>query len=411
MSDRPLAAVVGVGTELVTGLRTDTNTAEIAAALLGAGFRVAEMVRVADDATLISATLRRLTGACSLVVVTGGLGPTHDDITREAAADALGVSMSRDPETERRLQTFTSRHRDPDARRQLFTQADVLEGATVVVPTLGTAPGQTVPTPMGHLVLLPGPPAEMRPMLATLLATLLATSSQAVAPARLRCTGLTESDAQMRVQRALESHPGVELTILASPADIEIVIFDDGAGEAGVAGAADAALEALGEDCYSRDGSTLAQVVVRRAHEVGLRLAVAESCTGGRVAAALTDIPGSSAVFTGGIVAYSDTVKTSTLGVAEETLAAYGAVSSQTAAEMAQGVADSLQADIAVSITGIAGPGGGTADKPVGTVWFGLAREDRVRTWQRSLFGDREGVRIRATVEALDAMRREMQGS
>ncbi len=407
MSDRSLAAVVGVGTELVTGLRTDTNTAEIAAALLGAGFRVAETVRVADDAALISATLRRLTSSCSLVVVTGGLGPTHDDITREAAADALGVSMSRDPETERRLQTFTSRHRDPDARRQLFTQADVLEGATVIAPTLGTAPGQTIPTPLGRLVLLPGPPAEMRPMLATLLAT----ASQAVAPARLRCTGLTESDAQMRVQRALESHAGVELTILASPADIEIVIFDDGAGEAGVAAAADAALEALGEDCYSRDGSTLAQVVVRRAHEVGLKLALAESCTGGRVAAALTDVPGSSAVLTGGIVAYSDAVKTSTLGVAEETLAAHGAVSSQTAAEMALGVADSLKADIAVSITGIAGPGGGTADKPVGTVWFGLAREGRVRTWQRSLFGDREGVRIRATVEALDAMRREMQGS
>lgn len=405
MNVRPLAAVVGVGTELITGIRTDTNTAEIATALLEAGYRVTETVRLADDVTLISAALRRLTASCSLVVVTGGLGPTHDDITREGAAHALGLSLERDAGTEERLASMGLRHQDTDARKQLLKQADVLIGATVIAPTIGTAPGQIVSTATGTLVILPGPPHEMRPMLATFLTKTRRTAP----PARLRCAGTTESDAQVRVQRVLVRHPGIGLTVLASPAEVEIVLFADGAGARGVARAATAVREILGDDCYSDDGSSLAETVVRLARMHGVRLSLAESCTGGMIAAAITDVTGSSDVFVGGIVAYSNAIKMTGLNVTKTTLAAYGAVSPETAAEMAMGAMRGSGADLALSVTGVAGPGGGSPDKPVGTVWFGLSHSGECRTWRRDLFGDRTAVRLRATVHALDAIRRELQ--
>lgn len=405
MTTRPLAAVVGVGTELVTGLRVDTNTAEIASALLTAGYRVAETVRCADDLTLISATLRRLTAACSLVVVTGGIGPTHDDITREAAADALGVGLVQDAETVERLRGVARMHGLPASRTQLLRQADFLEGATQLRPVKGTAPGQVIPTPAGRLVLLPGPPHEMRPMLQTLLDDL----TPGTAPVRLRCADITESDAQVTASAVLEGTEGIELTVLASPSEIEIVLFDDGAGERALADAAIRVRDALGAVCYSSDGSTLAETVVALARQADVRLAVAESCTGGMVSAAITDVPGASEVFFGGVVSYADDVKHGVLGVAAPTLSAHGAVSAQTAAEMASGIASLLGADIAVSITGIAGPGGGTDTKPVGTVWFGMAVRGAVRTWRRDVTGDRATVRRRSTVYALDAMRKELE--
>lgn len=405
MTVRPLAAVVGVGTELVTGLRTDTNTVEIATTLFGVGFRVTETVRLADDIELISGTLRRLTAFCSLVVVTGGLGPTHDDITREAAAHALGLTLTRNVAIEERLAGVAALHDDRDARLQLLKQADVLDSATVIMPTTGTAPGQVVATPGGTLVILPGPPHEMRPMLTGFLAA----TSQSVPPIRLRCAGTTESDTQVRVQRILQRHPGIALTVLASPAEVEVVLFDDGAGIHAVARAATDVRDALGDACYSDDGSTLAETVVRLARERGRRIALAESCTGGMVAAALTDVAGSSDVFVGGIVAYSDSTKVSVLDVDETTLATHGAVSPETAAEMALGAARRLDADLALSVTGIAGPAGGTPDKPVGTVWFGLAQAGSCRTWQHTFSGDRVGVRLRATVHAMDALRQQLQ--
>ncbi len=404
MTTRPLAAVVGVGTELVTGLRIDTNTAEIAASLLGAGYRVVETVRVADDVELISGTLRRLTGFCSLVIVTGGLGPTHDDVTREAAAHALGLTMQRNPDLVQRLAGTAVFHRDSEAKTQLRRQADVLESATPIIPSMGTAPGQIVPTPAGTLVILPGPPHEMRPMLADFLTA----ASVSTPPARLRCAGVSESDVQVRVQRVLESFQGIELTVLASPADVEVVLFDDEAGASLLASASAAVRDELGDSCYSSDGSTLAQVVVRSARDRGRRIALAESCTGGMIASALTDVPGSSDVFAGGIVSYSNEIKTAVLGVAVDTLATHGAVSEATAAQMARRAAVLLDADLALGVTGIAGPTGGTTDKPVGTVCFGLADSGECRTWRRQFFGDRAGVRLRATVAALDALRREI---
>lgn len=409
MSERARAAIVTIGSELVEGLRVDTNTAEVARDISRYGFAVGEALSIGDEEPMLAAALARLTRTYELVVVTGGLGPTHDDVTREAAAAALGLAMRSDEKLLEFLQPFLRRHTNPRSSEQVLTQALVLEGAEVLTPTTGTAPGQIVPTPSGQLVLLPGPPSEMRPMLARFLERLEPTRAQ---PRELGVTGLPESDVQHAAQDALAAYPGVQLTVLAKPGDVKVILLDDGAGDTTLAAAVDAVAERLGESCYSRDGSTLAEVVVREATARGMTVAAAESCTGGLVSAALTDVPGSSAVFLGGVVSYSNEAKVALLGVSSESLAAHGAVSQQVAEEMACGAKERFGADVSVSITGIAGPEGGTVEKPVGTVWFGVASASDAGTaalvqsgWKGA---SREAIRARATATALNLIRREV---
>jgi len=397
------AAIVTVGTEITSGLRLDTNTREIALALLGRGYETREAVSLPDDIELVAGELSRLVALYELVVVTGGLGPTHDDITREAASQALGRPMHEDPSVARSLQPWLGRHREPGAQTQVLSQAQVIEGASVLPATTGTAPGLVVPTDGGgRLVLLPGPPSEMRPMLAALLAE---EHAHTASPVEIACVGIPESDAQITAQRVLAAHPDVKLALLASPGDVHVVLMDAGAGESGLASAALAVRDALVPHCYSHDGSTLAEVVVRAGALAGLTIATAESCTGGLVGAALTSVPGSSAVYLGGIVAYSNEVKMSELDVPAGLLAQYGAVSDETARAMAEGALVRLGADIAVATTGIAGPHGGSEDKPVGTVWFAIATATGSRAIKKNISGDRTGVRNRGTIVALDLLR------
>lgn len=404
----PTAAIVTVGTEITTGLRLDTNTREIAAALMGAGYDSRETVSLPDDPYLVETCLKRLVAVYDLVVVTGGLGPTHDDITREAASEALGLPMNADDAIVFALRRWVERHTEPRAREQVLRQALVLQGAEVLGATVGTAPGQVIPTPAGgRLVLLPGPPAEMRPMLNELLSREVSGVSTVV---EIACTGISESDAQLATQAALASHPGVRLTILASPADVHVVLLDDGAGKQGVLGAAQSVREALAPFWYSDDGASLASVVTRKAQALGITLAVAESCTGGLVAASLSSVPGASSVFRGGVVAYSNEVKTSQLDVPAELIAAHGAVSGEVASAMARGVLERLGTDISVAITGIAGPDGGSTNKPVGTVWFSVADASGEIPVMRQLMGDRDGIRTRATMFALNLLRLKIAG-
>lgn len=398
------AAIVTVGSELVDGLRVDTNTAEVARALGRFGFTVREAISVGDSEEILSDVLRRLCTAYSLVVTTGGLGPTHDDVTRDAAASALGRAMSADPGIIAALQPAIARHSDSGSAADILTQALVLEGAEVVLPTTGTAPGQVISTPSGQLVLLPGPPSEMRPMLARVLNRFDAAVAE---PRELGVTGLPESDVQHAAQRALAAFGGIVLTVLAKPGDVRVILIDSGAGEYALKRAAEAVAAELGDACYSTRGSSLAEELVAEAGARHLTLASAESCTGGMVAAAITDVPGSSVVFLGGVVSYSNEVKRTALGVAEQTLEEWGAVSAQVAREMAQGARTRLSADLAVATTGIAGPDGATADKPVGLVWFALASASGTMTTERRFFGgSRESVRARATSTALDLLRR-----
>jgi nicotinamide-nucleotide amidase len=403
------AAIVTVGSELVEGLRIDTNTAEVAREIVQYGFVVEEAVSVADSAEKLSATLARLTTAYSLVVVTGGLGPTHDDITREAAAAALGLAMRDDPVLLEFLEPFLGRHADPRSRQQVLTQALVLDGAEVLAPATGTAAGQVIPTRTGNLVLLPGPPSEMRPMLASALSRF--TRVRAV-PRELGVTGMPESDIQHAAQEALADFADVGLTVLAKPGDVRVILFDEGAAEPKLAEAAACVATAIGDACYSTDGASLAQVVVREAAVRGVTLALAESCTGGMIAAELTNIPGASEVFLGGGVVYSNASKTALLGVDPAELALHGAVSRRTAELMATGARQRFGADICVSVTGVAGPDGGSAEKPVGTVWFGVdSKFEAGSTVQHSVDwrgASRSAIRARATARALDILRREV---
>ncbi len=403
MSGYRTAAIVTVGTELVRGLAVDTNTAEIAHVVSGAGIDVGETVSVPDDLAVLTGALRRCTASYDLVVVTGGLGPTHDDVTREAAAEALGLTVARDAALKETLRASAARHTDERAAAQVFNQADVIAGATVLPAVCGTAPGQVVPTLRGSLVLLPGPPREMRPILHRLAASW---RSVGVEPRVLRCTGLSESDLQMAAQDVLGDRTDIELTVLAKPGDVRVVLFDRGAGAAALDETAAAVAAIVGEPCYSVDGSSLAEVVLSRAHAAGLTLATAESCTGGLVGAALTDVPGSSSAYLGGVVSYSDEAKVTLLGVDPGLISACGAVSDAVAMAMAAGARDALGADYAVSVTGVAGPGGGSPDKPVGTVWFAVAGPDGVRAQIRRFSGDRDSVRERSTTTALDLLRR-----
>ena len=403
------AAIITVGSELVEGLRVDTNTAEIARDISRYGFRVVEATSVGDDEYLLAETIARLCAHNPLVVVTGGLGPTHDDITREAAARALGLALVPDEGLLAFLQPFLQRHIDPASAEQVLTQALVLEGAWLLPPTNGTAAGQVVPTPTGHLVLLPGPPHEMRP----LLARAMASHTPARAAARdLGVTGLAESDVQHAAQRALAAFEGVALTVLAKPGDVRVVLLDDGAGDTGLDAAARAVAAELGDTCYSVAAETLAETLVRAARERGVTLATAESCTGGMVAAAITDVPGASEVFLGSVVTYANDAKVALLGVDENTLAASGAVSEPVATQMAAGARTRFSADVSVSVTGVAGPGGGSRDKPVGLVWFALesgrAGALPIRCSRMFAGGGRDAVRARATAFALDLLRREV---
>jgi nicotinamide-nucleotide amidase len=397
------AAVVTVGTELVSGIAVDTNTAEIAVALARAGVDVREAVSIGDDVALLADTLRRLVSEFDLVIVTGGLGPTHDDITREAACCALGLTCERDAAVVERLRTLTVYHTDARAREQLLVQADILRGARVIPAVKGTAPGQIVPTPRGSLVLLPGPPREMRPMLASLVAELAGSSPE---PYVLRTSGMTESDVQLAASDVLADREDVRLTVLAKLGDVRVILFDRGAGAEQLREAGEAIAARLGDAVYSSDGSTLPETVLGLARSRGATLALAESCTGGMVTAALTDVPGASDVLLGGVVSYANSVKARVLGVPEDLLARFGAVSEQVARAMADGVRDLTGATHTVAISGIAGPAGGSADKPVGTVWFALATPEGTTAFLRTFGGDRHAVRERSTVTALDTLRR-----
>jgi nicotinamide-nucleotide amidase len=403
MSVPGTAAIVTVGTELVRGLSVDTNTSEIARALQGAGVDVLESVSVADDAAMLTVHLARCVAAYDLVVVTGGLGPTHDDVTREAAAAALGSSVRRDETIAEGLRAGAARHLDPRAVEQAYKQADVLDGATVLPAVRGTAPGQAVPTTRGTLLLLPGPPREMRPLLESFIGSW---GLNAAAPEVLRCAGLAESDLQLAAQDVLADRPDIELTVLAKPGDVRVVLFDRGSGADALAAAASDIAHRVGDACYSTDGSSLAEVVLQRARTADLTVATAESCTGGLLGGAITEVPGASDVYLGGAVTYSDEAKSTLLGVDPVLVDTFGAVSEPVAKAMAAGARDVLGADHAVSVTGVAGPGGGTEAKPVGTVWFGLAGPDGVRAELRRFIGDREAVRERAVVTALDLLRR-----
>ena len=411
------AEVIAVGSELLGWTRLDTNSLFIADQLSRLGIELKAKAVVGDDRDRIQAIFMQALERADLVILTGGLGPTDDDLTREAVAGALGLELEEQVEiTERIRRRFERRGLPmPEVNRR---QAMVPRGAEWIPNANGSAPGLQFEVNGRLVVLLPGPPRELQPMLLDLCAPDGAIAARATADrlhrASVFTTGLAESQVEALVQPIYatwrtEDEP-IETTILASPGQVELHLTlrspDAGRASARLARAIEDLGASLGPAAYSTDGRRLPEVVLARLRDRVRTIAAAESCTGGMLLERLTAIPGSSASVAGGVVAYSNDLKIDLLGVAPSLLAAHGAVSEPVAAAMAEGIRARTAADVGVAITGIAGPDGGSAQKPVGTVVIAVSIADQSMMAGTHLFtGDREMVRVQATQAALNRVR------
>lgn len=395
-----------VGTELLLGFTVDTNGAEIARALAGIGVEVVHRASVPDRGDAIrdavDAALRR-TGA---VLTTGGLGPTRDDITKHTVAALLGMPLEFRPEIWEALrERFRRLGREPAASNR--SQAEVPQGGTVLPNRWGTAPGLWLEAPRGLVVMLPGVPLEMRNLLRhEVLPRLEARGDGVVVRSRtVRTTAIPESTLAERMGNVEQAVAPLSLAYLPGleGVDLRLTAWRLAADEAERrldAGVAELRRRA-GDVVYAEGDATLAEVVVGALREAGRTLAVAESCTGGLLGGRVTDVAGSSDVFVGGVIAYANEVKSGGLGVPEALLAEHGAVSEPVAVAMAEGVRARLGATYGIGVTGIAGPGGGTEEKPVGTVWFGLSGPEGTEARRLVFPGSRPEVRARAVQTGL----------
>jgi nicotinamide-nucleotide amidase len=417
-SRKPLrtAEVIAIGSELLGSTRLDTNSLYIAERLSAIGVELRSKTVVGDDRDLITGLARQALERADLVVLTGGLGPTDDDLTRDAIAAAVGRPLIEHADLVEHIAARFARRgfKMPDMNRR---QAQVIDGATVLANPNGTAPGQYLEYGDRVIVLLPGPPRELQPMLNALCEGVLAAraSGERVYRTSLFVSGRGESHVEEVVQPLYstwrsEAEP-IETTILATPGQIELHLSlrssNPDAAERRLREASAALAAALGPDVFSFDGRGMEELVGSLLRGRGLTIAAAESCTGGLLMSRLTDVAGSSDYVAGGLILYSNALKTSVGLVPAELIEAHGAVSEPVAVAMAEGVHARTGADVCVGITGIAGPGGGTPQKPVGTVVIAVMVKGgpaRVRTF--SLFGGRTQVKFNAAQAALDMVRR-----
>ena len=403
--------VVTIGTELLLGQTIDTNAAELGRVLAAAGVEVVRHTSVADRPELIRAAVSEALDRTGFVITTGGLGPTRDDMTKREVAAVFGKALQLDETVLRALEDRFRRlgRAMPAVNR---TQAEVPEGATVLPNPRGTAPGLWVADRARVVVMLPGVPSEMRGLLAEeVLPRLAALGTGLVVRSRsVRTTGIAESALAERVGAIEEEIAPLTLAYLPSTEGVDLRVtawgLRDDEAERRLSQVAAVLRERAGEHAYGADGADLAAVVLDQLRARKGRLVVAESCTGGLLGARITAVPGASRVFIGGVVAYDDVVKSGTLDVSPELLEQYGAVSEQVVRAMAEGVQRQFAVDAALAITGIAGPTGGTAVKPVGTVWLAARWGAHTRALKRIFPGDRGEIRARSAQAALDLLRR-----
>jgi nicotinamide-nucleotide amidase len=416
---RPRAAIVVTGSELVRGERTDRNGPFLAGRLLLLGVEPARISIVGDDPRELEAALGIALDA-DLCVVSGGLGPTHDDRTVEVVAKATGRALLLDEGLREEIgavsRRIAERLRRPytDFEPGVLKQATLPEGA-VSLGLVGTAPGFVLETERAPVVVLPGPPAELQQLWPRALDTapLRRVLERARQPARrvLRFYGASESAVAKALADAGGEGNGVVATICARDFEIHVDLLVDPGADARGDEVERGLAEPLAEYLFTRDEQRVEEIVLEACREHGWSLATAESCTGGLVAARLTSVAGSSDVFLGSVVAYSNAVKEAELGVSPALLEAHGAVSAEAAAAMAAGARARLGANVAVAVTGIAGPGGGTAEKPVGLVFLHAETPEGGHGIEFTLPGDRETIRSRATVAALHLVRRSLTQS
>ena len=398
-----------IGTELLLGYTVDTNGAELGRALSGIGVEVARRSTVPDDPAAIRAATEEALRRTGAVLTTGGLGPTADDLTKKVIADLFSRPMVYHSEIwDSLVARFARFGRVPSEKNR--DQAEVPEGATVLPNRWGTAPGLWLEGTPGLVIMLPGVPVEMRGLLQHEVLPRLAprAGGQVVRSRTVRTTGIPESTLAEAVGALEELIVPLSLAYLPSVlgVDLRVTAWGLPAGEADkrLGDAIELIRDRAGRWIYAEEDVDLAAVVLSGARERGFLLATAESCTGGGVGRRLTAIPGSSDVYLGGVVAYDNRAKTELLGVSQEAFDRHGAVSEAVARQMAEGVVRRLKADFVVAVTGIAGPGGGSEEKPVGLVHFAIAGRNGTTAWQRVFPGSREEIRARAEQAGLSGL-------
>ena len=410
----PRAVVVVTGSELVRGDRNDLNGPFVAGELVRLGIEPARILIVGDREEELAEALAEGLRA-DLCVVSGGLGPTHDDRTVELVARAAGVQLRLDDELHGEIEGISRRFAERMGRPYVDFETGVQKQATIPVGALslglaGTAPGLVLEAGECVVVVLPGPPGELQRLWGEALHAepVRRVLARAPEPERrlLRFFGASESAVARALADAGGDGDGVEATICARDFEIHVDLFVAPGAETRADELSARLVAPIERYLFSRDTRPVEELVLDLCREEGLTLATAESCTGGMVAERLTSVPGSSRVFLGGVVAYADEVKAAELGVQRDVLERYGAVSAETAAAMAAGARERLGADVAVAITGIAGPDGGSAEKPVGLVYLHAEAPSGSRSADFVFPGDRDGVRRRAAVTAMHLVRR-----
>jgi nicotinamide-nucleotide amidase len=409
--------IIAVGSELLTPYRQDTNSLYITAQLKQLGIRISAKTIVGDRRGHLVATMHSALHRADIVIVTGGLGPTEDDLTREAVSEALGLRLKRNQEIVASLYARFAARRMPITENNT-KQGDVLEGAEALTNSAGTAPGQYLDTVHnGHrklVVLLPGPPSEMKPMFeAEVLPRLKDTIPQRFFATRtLKAAMIGESACDARIAPIYREYTDVETTILAHLGDIQIDLICSKAtaeaAQARVDALASAIEEELDDVLYSSMGEPLERIVLYHLELAGATLSVAESCTGGLMAQRLTGISGASRSFLGGAVVYSNELKTLFAGVSPQLIQANGAVSRDVASALGTGIRAKVGSTFGVGITGIAGPNGGTEDKPVGLVYIAVTDGVQTEVAEKRFTGDRDRIRQYAAQAALDMMRKQL---
>lgn len=406
------AEILAVGTEILLGNITNTNSQYLAERLADLGITVLHQSVVGDNRERLSDSVRTALGRSDILITTGGLGPTGDDITRETVSEVLGLTLHSDRNSVERMKRYFARSGRTMTLNNL-KQAMLPEGAEIFDNDFGTAPGCVVEKDGRTVVMLPGPPREMTPMFEKCAVPYLSRFSDSVIKSiNLRVFGIPESDIQALLDDLMQ---GESPTLSPYAKEGEVLLrvtakAKDGNTALGICRpVAEEIKRRLGDCCYGEDVDSLQQVVVSALTDAGKKVSAAESCTGGLFCKRITDIPGASSVFDCGVVSYSNDIKASVLGVNPKTLDAFGAVSSQTACEMAEGVRRLAGADFGVGITGIAGPDGGTEEKPVGLVY--AAASDGKNCYVRRLMlghggSERAHIRMLSSSNALDMVRR-----
>jgi len=406
------AEIVSVGTELLLGQIVDTNAPYIARTLAQYGINTYHRTTVGDNVDRLAETLKQAFGRADLVITIGGIGPTMDDLTKETVADVLGIALTYDENHRKWLESLAKSRNWSEIPQAFLKQAQIPELGSGIANPNGTALGAFFKLDGKSAICLPGPPNELIPMVEAGVVPILTEQTigyaETIHSRILRVVGMGEPLVEERIKDLMDADtPSVAPYAKQGEVHLRITVraADTDTGKTLIAPTETEIRKRLGHFVYGADNETLESVVVNQLREYGLSVTAAESCSGGLIAKRITDVPDSSQIFNLGLVTYSNDAKRDLLHVPQEELDRYGAVSPQVAKSMARGARTLAQADIAVSVTGIAGPSGGSAEKPIGTVHIGIAWKDKVISTHNLFMGSRTDIAYRSSQAALNLIR------